>query len=92
MGGTGKGLGGRPTWEYRSVEQLEEFDWDSLRRVWDDEEPGEVHEARAEQSLQRLNQVLARRRRNRRLVQVASVLLAPLALFLTVRSLRQAFA
>jgi hypothetical protein len=72
-------------------QQLEEFDWDSLRRVWEDD-PVESHEARAEQSLRLVNTVLASRRRNRRLVQVASVLLAPLAIFLAVRGLRQAFA
>jgi hypothetical protein len=71
--------------------ELEEFDWESLRRVWEDE-PAESHQVRAEQSLRLVNQVLASRRRNRRLLQVASVLLAPLAIFLALRGLRQAFA
>jgi hypothetical protein len=72
-------------------DELEEFDWESLRRVWEDE-PTESHEVRAEQSLRLVNQILASRRRNRRFLQVASVLLAPLAIFLALRGLRQAFA
>jgi hypothetical protein len=105
MEARGKTLAGRPAWENpgrkltgrehdrasAAQPQLEEFDWESLRRVWEDE-PANTHEERADHSLQLLESVLASRRRNRRLLQVAGLMLVPLVIVFAIRGLRQVLA
>lgn len=92
-----KTLSGRPTWNpgggrsAAATGQLEEFDWESLRRVWEDD-PADSHEARADRSLRLLDRTLAHRRRNRRLLQLAGLMLAPVVLVFAIRGLRQALA
>ena len=80
----------------RELAQLEEFDWNSLRRAWDDggdEQPVvESHEERAARSLALVDATIAADRRRRRWLQLAGVVLAPLLLVLAYRSAREAFA
>src|SRR5687767_13856890 len=75
----------------RHLDELEEFDWDSLRRAFAGEE-GESHQERAERSVALVNATIAADRRQKRWLQLAAVLLAPLVLVLTYRLARETFA
>jgi len=73
---------------------LEEFDWSSLRRAWDDEGDRRVEAEqedralRAQRSLDKLDAVLRARNLRRRLTPLLSAFLLPAAAYVTYRTLR----